>query len=84
MDHAGRLLLNKVSKTYTTNDGAERLGGSSIGLSPWQSDTVLAPDGTEITITATPARHGTAGIEKINGEVTGFILSIKGEKTVEL
>ena len=83
-DNAGRLLVKKVPKTYTTVSGAERLKGTSVGLAPWQSDAVLTPDGTEITITATPARHGPAGIEKIQGEVTGFILSVNGELPLEI
>ena len=83
-DNAGRLLVKKVPKTYTTVSGAERLKGTSVGLAPWQSDAVLTPDGTEITITATPARHGPAGIEKIQGEVTGFILSVKGELPLDI
>ncbi len=62
-DNAGRLLVKKVAKTYTTLSGAERLKGGSVGLAPWQSDTVVIPDGTEIIITATPARHGPAGIK---------------------
>jgi L-ascorbate metabolism protein UlaG (beta-lactamase superfamily) len=84
LDNAGRLLVERVSKTYTTVEGAQRLGGTSIGLSPWQRDTVLAPDGTEITITATPGRHGPAGIEKINGDVIGFVLSVKDSKQTEI
>jgi L-ascorbate metabolism protein UlaG (beta-lactamase superfamily) len=81
LDHAGRALLYKVSRTYTTVEGARRLGGTSIGLLPWQTDKVVAPDGTEIKITATPGRHGPAGSEKINGDVIGFLLSAKrGEK----
>ena len=84
LDHAGRLLLDKVSRTYTTVAGAQRLGGTSIGLSPWQTDTVVAPDGTEITITATPGRHGPAGIEKISGDVIGFLLSVKSGKKLEI
>jgi len=83
-DNAGRLLVQKVSKTYTTVSGAGRLKGTSVGLAPWQSDTVITPDGTAISITATPARHGPAGIEKIQGEVTGFILSVKGEMPLEI
>jgi L-ascorbate metabolism protein UlaG (beta-lactamase superfamily) len=78
LDYAGRLLVEKVSRTYTTVDAAQRLQGTSVGLSPWQSDNLVAPDGSEITVTATPARHGPAEIEKIYGEVTGFILLVKG------
>jgi L-ascorbate metabolism protein UlaG (beta-lactamase superfamily) len=65
-------------------EGAQRLGGTSIGLSPWQADTVVAPDGTEITITAMPGRHGPAGIEKINGDVIGFMLTVQREKKLEI
>jgi L-ascorbate metabolism protein UlaG (beta-lactamase superfamily) len=83
-DNAGRLLVEKVAKTFTTLSGAERLKGASVGLAPWQSDTVVTPDGTEIIITATPARHGPAGIEKIQGEVTGFLLSVKGVNQLQI
>lgn len=84
LDNAGRLLLNNVSKTYTTVSGAERLKGTSIGLAPWQRDTIVAPDGTKIIITATPARHGPAGTEKMQGEVIGFILTVQGGKPLEI
>ena len=36
----------------------------------------LAKDGRSIRITATPARHGPAGIEPFAGEVVGFVLSL--------
>ena len=84
LDTAGRALLQYVRHTYTTIGGAERLGGASIGLAPWDSRTVTAPDGSIITITATPARHGPAGIEPIAGEVIGFVLSVKGPEPLEL
>jgi hypothetical protein len=44
-------------------------------LAPWQTVT-LAKDGRSIRITATPARHGPAGIEPFAGEVVGFVLSL--------
>jgi L-ascorbate metabolism protein UlaG (beta-lactamase superfamily) len=84
LDHAGRSLLEKVPKIYTTTAGSGRLKGTSIGLEPWQTDVVATPDGREIIITATPARHGPAGIEKIQGEVSGFVLSVKGGKKLEI
>jgi L-ascorbate metabolism protein UlaG (beta-lactamase superfamily) len=74
LDNAGRELLKKVNNTFTTKIGAERLGGNSTGLAPWES--VALTDG--ITITGTPARHGPAGVEKITGDVTGFIVSANG------
>lgn len=77
LDNAGRGLLSGVTHTFTTKAGAGRLGGTSIGLDPWETHSLTAPDGTVITITATPARHGPAGIEKIAGDVIGFILTVK-------
>jgi L-ascorbate metabolism protein UlaG (beta-lactamase superfamily) len=84
LDTAGRALLQTVTHTYTTVSGSRRLGGNSIGLAPWESQTLTTPDGSQITITATPARHGPAGIEPISGDVIGFILSVKGPRTFEI
>jgi hypothetical protein len=42
----------------TTVAGAGRLGARAIGLAPWESEEVPAPDGRMLRITATPARHG--------------------------
>jgi L-ascorbate metabolism protein UlaG (beta-lactamase superfamily) len=83
-DHAGRQLVKEVSKTFTTVAGADRLKGTSVGLSPWQTDVIKTPGGEEIIITATPARHGPAGIEKIQGDVTGFVLSVRGGKKLDI
>jgi L-ascorbate metabolism protein UlaG (beta-lactamase superfamily) len=69
LDDAGRALLADVGATYTTTGGAQRLAGSSIGLAPWQAAKL-----GEITITATPARHGPPGCEPLLGEVIGFVL----------
>jgi hypothetical protein len=33
------------------------------------------PDGSVLTVTATPARHGPAGIEPLSGDVIGFVLA---------
>lgn len=71
LDHAGREFLKSVPKTFTTNIGAERLKGNSIGLSPWQSFSL----NDRVTITSTPARHGPAGSEHLTGDVTGFIVA---------
>jgi L-ascorbate metabolism protein UlaG (beta-lactamase superfamily) len=71
LDHAGRELLQKVNNTFTTKIGAQRLGGNSRGLTPWESAALK----NGITITGTPARHGPTGFEKVSGDVTGFIVS---------
>lgn len=83
-DGGGRALADRVSKLITTVAGAERLKGSSIGLDTWESHILMAPNGDEITITSTPARHGPAGIEKISGDVTGFIVGVKGKNNYEI
>lgn len=83
-DGAGRELANHVATTFTTAAGADRLKGNSIGLQPWESKTLEAPNGALVKITATPARHGPAGIEKISGDVIGFILSFSGEGNFEI
>lgn len=84
LDNGGRLLLQKVPITYTTVVGAERLKGTSVGLTTWETVTVSAPGGTVINITSTPARHGPAGTEPLQGEVTGFLLSIEGSRQVQI
>ena len=33
--------------------------------------------GAKLTITATPARHGPAGIEPMSGDVIGFVLTFE-------
>ncbi|UEG54863.1 MBL fold metallo-hydrolase [Mucilaginibacter daejeonensis] len=73
LDEAGRKLLPDVQHTYTTKVGADRLGGNAIGLDPWETIKL----NEEVTITATPARHGPAGSEKITGDVIGFIVETK-------
>ena len=84
LDYGGRELLKKVPKTYTTMAAAQRLQGTTIGLPTWQMDAVRAPDGTEILITSTPARHGPAAIESLQGDVTGFLLTVKGPHDLEI
>ena len=74
LDTAGREFLKEVETVLTTPSGAARLGGHARGLAAWESVTMKSPDGTSIRITATPCRHGPAGIEPVTGEVTGFLL----------
>jgi L-ascorbate metabolism protein UlaG (beta-lactamase superfamily) len=66
LDRAGRDLLPKAKFVVTTADGAARLGGRAIGLSPWQS-VELPP----LQVVATPARHGPANLDR--GPVIGFV-----------
>lgn len=77
LDVAGRAFLKDVPLVLTTPDGAKRLG-SAVGLAPWETHTIPTPSGAQLRITATPARHGPAGIEKLTGEVIGFMITIDG------
>lgn len=81
LDNAGRSFLTQTGVVLTTRSGAERLGANSIGLSPGESREFQIPGGGKLVITATPARHGPAGIEPITGEVIGFHISIQNEIT---
>jgi L-ascorbate metabolism protein UlaG (beta-lactamase superfamily) len=81
-DHGGRAFAEKAPRIFTTAAGAERLGGRAQGLLPWQQAELSKPDGSRLQITATPARHGPAGIEPLSGDVIGFVLSAKGHAPV--
>lgn len=76
LDHSGRKLLARVPQVLTTPAGAERLGGNAIGLAHWQS-IEIPRDGRVFRVTATPARHGPANLDR--GPVTGFVLAFTDE-----
>lgn len=73
LDRAGRTLLPTAGRVLTTRAGAERLTGNAVGLETWESLQVSSPVGGNFTITATPARHGPAGLDR--GPVCGFVVS---------
>ena len=82
LDDGGRHFLPKARRVLTTEAGAKRLGGNAAGLAPWQSAELQAGDGQRLRITATPARHGPAGIEPFSGDVIGFVLETKGMQPI--
>lgn len=75
LDHAGRDYLSKAGRVLTTVVGATRLGGHAEGFAPWEATELAGSNGRSLTITATPARHGPAGIEPLAGDVIGFVLT---------
>jgi L-ascorbate metabolism protein UlaG (beta-lactamase superfamily) len=77
LDHSGKAFLAKAKRVLTTVAGAKRLGGHAEGLMPWATTELAGKDGRSLTITATPARHGPAGIEPMSGDVIGFVLTSK-------
>jgi L-ascorbate metabolism protein UlaG (beta-lactamase superfamily) len=78
LDHAGRALLDRAGRVLTTAEGARRIGGD--GMRPWQYTELIATDGSRVQITATTARHGPRGFERISGDVIGFVVS-RGDGT---
>jgi L-ascorbate metabolism protein UlaG (beta-lactamase superfamily) len=75
LDHSGKDFLSRARRVLTTEAGAKRLGGNTEGFAPWASTELQGKDGHALTITATPARHGPAGIEPLSGDVIGFVVS---------
>jgi L-ascorbate metabolism protein UlaG (beta-lactamase superfamily) len=82
LDTSGRDFLARAGRVLTTQVGAGRLGGKAEGLAPWQSVELKMRDGGAVRVTATPARHGPAGIEPFAGDVVGFVLEADGAPTV--
>ena len=74
LDHSGKEFLAKAKRVLTTEAGAKRLGGLVEGFQPWAT-TELPKGKSSLTITATPARHGPAGIEPLSGDVVGFVVA---------
>ena len=77
LDDAGRAMLAGVPLVLTTEQAAQRLGGSALALPSWQRTTVGA-----VAVTAVPAQHGPDGTTDLTGPVTGFVLSGDGLPTV--
>jgi L-ascorbate metabolism protein UlaG (beta-lactamase superfamily) len=77
LDHSGKDFLTKADRVLTTVAGAKRLGGRAEGLAPWATTELTGNKGHSLTVTATPARHGPAGIEPLSGDVIGFVLTSK-------
>ena len=81
LDDSGKHFLPKAKRVLTTEVGAKRLGGHAEGFAPWAS-TELSKNGRTLSITATPARHGPAGIEPLAGDVIGFVVASKGSRPI--
>ena len=82
LDHSGRDFLSKARRVLTTAAGAKRLGGHAEGFAPWATTELMGTDGRSLTITATPARHGPAGIEPLSGDVIGFVVTSKNSRPI--
>jgi L-ascorbate metabolism protein UlaG (beta-lactamase superfamily) len=74
LDDAGRAFLGRARRVLTTRAGAERLANGAVGLEPFESIELPAPDRRGVTVTATPAEHGPPAHAEENGPVIGFVL----------
>jgi L-ascorbate metabolism protein UlaG (beta-lactamase superfamily) len=74
-DRSGKAYAMAAPHLFTTLAGARRLGTPAEGLAPWQGTKISKQDGATLRITATPARHGPAGIEPLSGDVIGFVVN---------
>src|SRR5262249_53986270 len=82
LDHSGKAYVEKSARVFSTHAGAKRLGGRVEGLAPWDTAALTKSDGRRLQITATPARHGPAGIEPLSGDVIGFVLSSEDDAPI--
>jgi len=82
LDNSGRAFLPRAGRVLTTTTGALRLGSHAEGLGPWASTSLTKPDGRRLAVTATPARHGPAGIEPLSGDVIGFVLEGMAKRAI--
>jgi L-ascorbate metabolism protein UlaG (beta-lactamase superfamily) len=73
LDHAGRKMLSTAKTVLTTTAGADRLKGNAVGLGAWQTLNLTNSNGSTLSVTAAPARHGPVGGDR--GPVTGFVLT---------
>jgi L-ascorbate metabolism protein UlaG (beta-lactamase superfamily) len=76
LDDAGRDLVDSCKIVITCE--ADARGRNYEGLVPWGSTTIPADDGKQITVIATPARHGPWWLPGAR-RVTGFLLSWPGQ-----
>lgn len=75
LDGSGRALLAGMPKVLAPRAAADRLGGTATGLEPWET-VELSGSGGAVRVTATPARHGPAHLDR--GPVIGFVLETAG------
>ncbi|MFI7578731.1 MBL fold metallo-hydrolase [Micromonospora sp. NPDC049497] len=76
-DTSGRAVAANADLVLTTTAGARRLRGNAHGLQPWQS-VVIERGSTQARVTATPARHGPPGMDRVVGDVIGFVIEAEG------
>jgi len=85
LDDTGRELLADVDTVVTTVPGARRLGlPKAKGLRTGEAHVLTASDKPDLTVAATPCRHGPPLSRPVVGAVIGFALSLNGTQRVSL
>lgn len=86
LDDAGQALLGSVETVLTTVPGARRLRRlglvdehAAVGMAPWSTAVLDAPDRAALEVTATPCRHGPPLSRPVVGEVVGFAVGWPGQ-----
>ncbi|MFH8251545.1 MBL fold metallo-hydrolase [Microbacterium sp. B2969] len=81
LDDAGRAGLASVGTVLTTVAGAKAIAHRDVrGLRAGESVTFTASGRPDLTITATPGRHGAVVTRPIVGPVVGFALTLEGAR----
>lgn len=63
----------RLANDLDDGGAAQRLGRTARRLAPWETVRVVSDAGSP-HVTATPTRHGPAGIEALAGDVIGFLI----------
>ena len=77
LDHSGRDFLTEAQTRADDGSRREAARRQGRGLCALGIDRVDRKGGHSLTITATPARHGPAGIEPLSGDVIGFVVEFE-------
>jgi L-ascorbate metabolism protein UlaG (beta-lactamase superfamily) len=85
LDDRGRELLPAAGTVVTTGPGARRLGAAHVrGLRAGASTTLSGEGRPELTVTATPCRHGPPLSRPLVGAVVGFTVRVGDDPRVAI
>ncbi|WP_432479270.1 MBL fold metallo-hydrolase [Nocardioides sp. GXQ0305] len=85
LDALGREALTAAGTVVTTRPGARRLGHPHVrGLEPGEATTITRPGRPDLTLIATPCRHGPPLSRPVAGTVIGFALGVGSSTTTRL
>ena len=74
LDPAGWAIARRSKVVLSTLQAARDLGAPVRGLAPWDTVEIKTTQGDSLKITATPAQHGPAFLNRLTGPVVGFVI----------